>query len=349
MRAVALRHTVALFGMILCASTARAEAQVRIGVLGLFHPNQIVLQMLSGQTIVVAAHDTRVVLNGEAHRQRMVFRAQGDQVLADNRVATEWIAAARDGASTRFLLSIPGKIHRVYVGKLSITARHGELSALVTMDIETAVLSIVAAEMPANAPLEALKAQAVVARSFLSSGSRHAGYDFCDTTHCQFLRSPDDANPHVLKAVKATHGEMLAYKQKPFPAMYSSRCGGDTLSLRELGMDSGDGYPYYAVQCRWCRQHPVQWQSRLATTAEPPPSRNERARIAQSRQWGWSAIPGSAFTAEQDAHGLLISGHSIGHSLGMCQFGAIGMAAAGADYRSILAHYYPNTELTSLR
>jgi stage II sporulation protein D len=246
-------------------------------------------------------------------------------------------------------LSVPGKIVRTYDGKLTVTAHHGELVAVVTMDIETAVTSVVAAEMPARAPLEALKAQAVVTRSFLSAGSRHSEYDFCDTTHCQYLRSPEDASRRAVEAVNATRGIILAYQQKPLAAMYASRCGGETHSLRDLGMNAGEGYPYYGVRCKWCREHPVRWQSRIQTTEEPPKAGNEAARIEHAREWGWSAIPGSTFTVEKDEQGLRIIGHSLGHGVGMCQYGAIGMAAAGADFRSILAHYYPNTSLIQLR
>lgn len=71
-------------------------------------------------------------------------------------------------------------------------------------------------------------------------------------------------------------------------------------------------------------------------------------RIAQARQWGWSAIPGSDFTATEESAGWRLEGHSVGHGVGMCQLGATGMAAVGVGFRQILAHYYPNTELISL-
>jgi len=110
-------------------------------------------------------------------------------VTADGQSAERFVVTARDGSPVPFELAVPGKLRRVYRGRLTLTAHNGVLLAVVSMDRETAVASIVAAEMPASAPLEALKAQAVVARSFLVAGGRHVGYDFCDTTHCQFLRS----------------------------------------------------------------------------------------------------------------------------------------------------------------
>ena len=107
-----------------------------------------------------------------------------------------------------FRLTVPGKIHRVYRGRLTIdsAARNGELLAVVSMDRETAVASIVAAEMAESSPMEALKAQAVATRSFLAAGARHQDFDFCDTTHCQFLKSPPPLDEPGLSAVAGHAG-----------------------------------------------------------------------------------------------------------------------------------------------
>jgi stage II sporulation protein D len=348
MRLTAARFTVMVAAVAVSSLTGRAQSEVRFGVLGLFHPSTLTIQASGDRALSVTGANKTFVLSNRGQR-RVVLHADGDHVIVEQTSASTWEAAARDGSKARFELAVPGKIVRLYEGKFTVTARHGELIAVVTMDVETAVTSVVAAEMPADAPLEALKVQAVVTRSFLSSGSRHSEYDFCDTTHCQFLRSSVDASRSAADAVNATRGLVLAYQQRPLAAMYASRCGGQTHSLRDLGMDPRDAYPYYGVRCKWCREHPVRWQSRIQTTEEPPKAGSEPARIEHAREWGWGAIPGSSFTAEKDEQGLRISGHSVGHGVGMCQFGAIGMAAAGADFRSILAHYYPNTELMQLR
>ena len=344
MRFSAAPRALILAAIAVSGSLAYAQTEVRFGVFGLFHPNTLTLQAVGDGVVSVQGSNKTFVLSTPERRQ-IVLRADGDRVLAQGRPARQWAATARDGSRVRFQLSVPAKIHRIYEGKLIVTAHHGELIPVVTMDVETAVVSIVAAEMPVGAPVEALKAQAVATRSFLASGSRHTEFDFCDTTHCQYLRSPEDASARVTEAVRATRGMILAYQQQPLPAMYASRCGGQTHTLQQLGMNSGSGYPYYAVRCDWCRQHPVRWQTRIENNGDIPRAGNEPARIAQARQWGWSALPGNTFTVKKEEHGLLITVQNVGHGVGLCQFGAIGMAAAGADYQSILAHYYPNTEL----
>jgi len=342
--------------ILLAVLPASAQQELRFGVLGLFHPRELILQPEDSQVLSVAAQEGAktppITLNGETGHQQIVFRAEGDRVVAGDRSAGSWSAAARDGGAAAFRLTVPGKFHRVYSGRLTIAARKGELLAVVAMDRETAVASIVAAEMAESAPTEALKAQAVATRSFLAAGPRHLDFDFCDTTHCQFLKSPPLATSRVTAAVEATRGLVLAYQGKPLAAMYSSRCGGQTRSLRDVGLRDastvpGDTYPYYSVRCQWCRRHPATWQSKIGASGEPPKPGDERRRIAQARQWGWSAIPGSDFTATADSAGWRLEGHSVGHGVGMCQFGAAGMAASGAGFRDILSHYYPNTQLIS--
>jgi stage II sporulation protein D len=329
-------------------TSAVCQTNVRIGVLSLFHPKELILEQAGSQTLSVIAGPAHLVLNGEPGHRQLRIKAGEDSVLLRGITSSRCSVERRDGSPVRFRLTVPGKLRRTYEGKLIIEAHHGVLTAVVSMETERAVASIVAAEMPATAPIEALKAQAVVARSFLMGGKRHVDFDFCDTTHCQLLRSPDAVTDRIAQAVRATRGLVLGWRGRTIAAMYSSRCGGQTHSLSEVGMNPGDDYPYYSVECRWCREHPVRWETRITNATAIPKSSNESARIARARQWGWGALPGSVFTAKETPEGLSIEGHSIGHSLGMCQFGAVGLANEGADFRYILAHFFPNTTLTSL-
>lgn len=346
-----MRHGVCIFALLASSPlvVAQSAGDVRIGVLGLFHSQQVILEPASSQPVLVsAAGAAPFVLNGEAGHRSLTFRADGDRILAGNVPAPSWSATARDTTASEFRLSIPGKIRRVYEGRLTILTRNGDLVLVVAMDRETAVRSIVAAESAPNTPMEALKAQAVVTRSFLAAGPRHSDFDFCDTTHCQFLRSPPAAGSSVSRAVAATRSLVLFWRGKPLAAMYSSRCGGRTRSLRDVGMNPGDGYPYFSVRCPYCLRHPVHWRSRIEGSAPAPRSDNERQRIAEARQWGWSAVPGSQFTVDRDRDQWVIEGHSVGHGVGLCQYGALGMASSGANFREILRHYYPNTEMVAL-
>jgi hypothetical protein len=149
-----------------------------------------------------------------------------------------------------FVLEIPGVIRRHYSGTLMITSTGLLLRPIVRMDREVAVSSIAGAELPAHGtPVQALAAQALASRSFLCAAAatpRHADAQFCDTTHCQFLRAPAPANSAVERAVRLTNGLVLSAGTSVIPAHYSAACGGHTDNA-EL-----DHYRYRSVVCEAC-------------------------------------------------------------------------------------------------
>jgi hypothetical protein len=218
-----------------------APAQVvQIGVFSLFHPVELRVSPVSS-AVLLSIGDTRVILEGRQSRTISLAR-----ILAPVRVS------APDGSDTDFRLSIPGKIERQFHGTLTVQGGDHKLIAVVAMDREVAVASVVAAEMPLSTPKEALRAQAVVARSYYAAaGPRHDAFDFCDSTHCQFLRQRPPPSQDAFQATRETSGLLLTYLGKPIAALYSASCGGQTRSLE----DAGPGYPYFAVPCDFCRRH----------------------------------------------------------------------------------------------
>jgi len=207
-------------------------AAVTIGVFRLFHPVEFDVQPVRGSVLVMESDGrTRVLENRETAEVRGAAKIAG-----------------RGGGETDFILSVPGKIRREFRGLLEIREQEGHLLAIVKMDLETAVASIVAAEGP-GAPMEELKAQAIVARSFLlAAHGRHHGFDFCDTTHCQYLRQAPPSASASRRAQEATKSLALVYEGRIIPALYSANCGGHTRSLAEAGWRV-EGYPYFAVDC----------------------------------------------------------------------------------------------------
>jgi peptidoglycan hydrolase-like amidase len=230
------RKSLALLAFSLLSASAET---VQIGVFSLFRPTELRLSPVSG-SLLVTTGDARVILEGRQTRTISLAR-----ISAPVRVS------AQDGTDTDFRLSIPGKIERQFHGILIVQAGDHKLIAVVAMDREVAVASVVAAEMPPSTPMEALKAQAVVARAyFAAAGPRHDGFDFCDTTHCQFLREWPLPSEDAFQATRDTGGLVLAYLGKPLAALYSASCGGQTRSLD----DARSGYPYYSVPCDFCRR-----------------------------------------------------------------------------------------------
>jgi stage II sporulation protein D len=246
------------------------------------------------------------------------------------------------------VLSIPEKISRRYHGVLELKAAAGMLFPVVQMDLETAVASVVQAESAPDTPLEALKAQAVATRSYFSAArGRHRNFDFCDTTHCQFLREPPLPDRNAARAAAATRGLVLAYQEHIVAAMFTRSCGGHTRTPQEVGL-SGHAYPYFRAVCDYCLSHPARWVRRVSQTdVLDLRERGEASRLEMDRRRGWSAVPSNNFTAHSDARGVVLEGMGEGHGIGLCQAGAKAMAQSGAAYQEILEHYYPNTTLVN--
>jgi peptidoglycan hydrolase-like amidase len=206
---------------------------VAICVFSLFHPVELEVQPARASILVV---------DQPGHRQTL----EGRSILKLTAQAT---VTGREGTETEFFLGIPGKIRREFHGRLEVRESDRHLLAIVTMELENAVASVVAAESPPFAALEARKAQAVVARSFLTAArGRHQGFDFCDTTHCQFLREAPVAGSLSAAAAAATRGQVLVYQGRVVAALYSANCGGKTRTLQDAGWNT-EPYPYFAIEC----------------------------------------------------------------------------------------------------
>jgi stage II sporulation protein D len=324
-----------------CASAG----DLRIGVFGLLHPQQLVITCPRGQMLVLSAGPRQISLSSGA--SALLYLVKG-QVRVQGRdesfLATEVRVAGIMAKGSDFLLSVPGKLARQYRGQLDVTCRIDELIAVVEMDLETAVASAVAAESVPGASLEALKAQAVATRSYyLASRLRHTQFDFCDTTHCQFLREAPPPQSLAAQAAAATRGLVLFYDGVPVPALFSGSCGGRTRTLAEIGLAPAP-YPYFSVACNYCLQHSPHWQARLeAAEAAGLASHSEASRLKLGRILGWDVVPGNNYDLQPQGNEVMVEGRGKGHGVGLCQLGAAWMARQGRSFQEILAFYYPST------
>jgi stage II sporulation protein D len=335
--------------VILGALNTHAQ-DVRIGVLDLFRTSEVTVSSPPGSAVILHIGNQELPLASSSSISRVTVRGRGPGLSvtygAQSTSAQTVVFTGRNGHSTEFVLSIPGKITRRYRGRLEIASNSGELIPVVTMDLETAVASVVAAEAIPGQPAESLKAQAVAARSYFVAGKgRHQNFDFCDTTHCQFLRSPPARASAAFKAAEQTRGLVLTFDSHVFAAMYTRSCSGRTHTPAQVGLSAGM-YPYYAVECVYCRQHPGRWHTGIsAQDAADLVPLNEASRLKVARKTGWSTVPSNDFTIRKTAAGVLLDGVGRGHGIGLCQAGSKAMAERGANFREILAHYYPNTIL----
>jgi len=264
---------------------------------------------------------------------------------------------------------------------LRISAQSGALLFVATLPIERYVEQVVAAESgPADSP-ESLKALAVVARSFaLQPRHGHAGFDVCDSTHCQFLRWR--SSPQAHEAAQSTAGEVLWISNHRAEAFFHQNCGGRTAAASEVWPQRAGAGPatQKALLSRedpYCgRAGSPEWSTTLSraqltqalsaaglapsgwttlTVAQRGPSGRaailqigairtaaEDFRLAVGRALGWNQIRSNWFEISPQGENFHFHGRGSGHGVGLCQTGAAEMAGAGKNDREILAQYFPN-------
>ncbi|MDI6869780.1 MAG: stage II sporulation protein D [Bacillota bacterium] len=271
-----------------------------------------------------------------------------------------------------------------------------------TLALEDYLVGVVAAEVPALFEPEALKAQAVAARTYTVRVMRKYGGMGCaehpeadistDPRRGQAWASSSELRrkwgfwPYfrlwrrVTRAVEETRGEILTYDGQPIAAVYSSTCGGRTENSEDVW---GTYVPYLrSVPCSWDRESPRYSETRLFTRAELEQrlgvsleavpalagkagrepmviletgvsGRVREAMVGGKRFSGVELrtkldLRSTRFTWRQRGSGVEITTIGNGHGVGLCQYGANGLAKLGRSYREILSYYYPGTVLQKL-
>jgi stage II sporulation protein D len=250
-------------------------------------------------------------------------------------------------------------------------------NSVVELRLEDYVARVVSGEMPARFPPEALKAQAVAARSYALTRkleARAAGrpHDLGAGVLSQVLAERPSAAARA--AAEATAGEVLVSGMEPVEAYFHAACGGRTESgAAALGRD----LPYLApVTCGRCDDAPrVRWTARfdaralakaaglsgeataLRVVSRTATGRAERVEIVAHgrtvalaasdlrQRLGYSTLPSLAFDVREKGGEFALEGRGQGHGAGLCQWGAAGLAREGKDHREILRHYYPGAEV----
>lgn len=267
-----------------------------------------------------------------------------------------------------------------------ILMRHND-GTVSEMELEHYLVGVVLAEMPAYFEEEALKAQAVVARTYTLKtctwGGKHGDGSICtDWQCCQAYRSVLDylqqggtgeSADKVRKAVADTAGQVLTYEEDLIEATYFSCSGGITEDAHAVW---GTDYAYLrsvpspGEENASCFTDTVsfdlqQFQERLGIsltgTADQwfGPVTYTTGKGVATMQIGGTEFAGTQlrnllglrstlFEMEAAEDEIRIHTKGYGHRVGMSQYGADAMAVNGSTYDEILAYYYQGTELTDM-
>ena len=233
-------------GVGLCLATLPAVAdsgesiRVRVGLVGLAAP--VVLGASSSQAPlrISGSLEMPVAMFQPDEGGRIVcVSPDGTRTSLEGPVAVEIASPGQGAARPLIWVGQPGYVYRGQF-ELACAAKSGEMHVINILDLEDYVAGVVPYEIGAGAPFEALKAQAVVARTeAVALGGRHdeEPFDTCSSTHCQVYRgaAAELDRPDVRRAVDSTRGEALFYNGRPAPgAKYHACCGGITESAGAL-------------------------------------------------------------------------------------------------------------------
>ncbi len=263
---------------------------------------------------------------------------------------------------------------------LTVRDRAGEARQ---MSLEEYLTGVVLAEMPADFEPEALKAQAVVARTYTRKrmeGSKHEGAAVCmDSGCCQGFRSQAEylaeggqqkAVEKVRAAVEATDGLVLRYGGQLIDATYFSCSGGSTEDavavwgqdvpyLQAVDSPGEEDAPRFTDSVTFS---PAELAQKLGLPAggDPqdwfgPVTYTDGGGVATMTVRGQTftgvqlrsklGLRSTAFQVRVSEAAITITTRGFGHRVGMSQYGAQAMAAEGSTFGEILAHYYTGAEL----
>ncbi len=266
-------------------------------------------------------------------------------------------------------------------GNLKIMVRGGGLSLINDVDLEEYIKGVVPAEMSPGWHPEALKAQAVVARTYALYQrmlNRSREYDLVATVQDQVYQGRRGVDHRVQEAVESTRGIAVAYQNEPIYAAFSSTAAGPTEDAmnvwsKDLPYLKGVDCPFDVDAPRYHWRAVLKVQdlentfrrqgvdvgaiASLTPFAYSRAGRVTKLRILHShgelilrgedfrRLVGYSVIPSTQFDVESMGWEIALSGRGAGHAVGLCQWGAKEMAEHGYPYTTILAYYFPGTEL----
>ncbi len=272
-----------------------------------------------------------------------------------------------------------------YAGTLEILKNGDGLAVVNELPLEEYVAGSLKAEIPDTWPMEALRAQAIVARTYAAYhrqlNAAKPYHIVASTANQQFAGRVAGSSP-VWDAVRETAGQVLLWEGELFPAFYHTDDGGYTEEPRVV-FAAGNLPALKSVRCEIASGPHFYWNLDLrladlseilrrggittvgAVTGIDVAERSQTLRVLEvvvrgargaarlkgtdlRRLIGYDTLKSTLFAVAVDGEYARFSGRGWGHGVGMCQWGAKGMAEQGHTSTQILAYYYAGATLSTL-
>ncbi|MFH1478997.1 MAG: SpoIID/LytB domain-containing protein [Candidatus Omnitrophota bacterium] len=274
--------------------------------------------------------------------------------------------------------------NRQFRGEIDIIRKDdGKLMVINHIDVEEYLYGVLYHEVSHRWPIEVLKAQAIAARTYAlyqKFTTTNKYFDLTSDVYSQMYGGRTSETYITRKAVNLTMGEVLTYEGKVFPAYFHATCGGSTASSNSIW--SIDLLPLRGVKCAYCEFSPhYAWKKDFKSIdieaslkkagydltivsidiLKRDPSGRVLEMVIKGKDKlvkldgnkfrlivGPDLIRSADFNVKVSGKYIFFDGKGWGHGVGMCQWGAYGMAKEGWRSEEILEYYYPASKLIRL-
>ncbi|MDR2396126.1 MAG: SpoIID/LytB domain-containing protein [Endomicrobium sp.] len=276
---------------------------------------------------------------------------------------------------------------QAYNGYLCIKKLKNKMTVINVLAIEEYLKGVLPREVGASWPIEALKSQAVISRTYtIANFNKHKdqGFDLCSTTHCQVYGGLSHHTHLTNQAVNETNREVLTYKDKVIQAVFHATCGGHTDSPEYVW--NWQDIPHYLKgrKCGYCNNAPyITWEQvldehfineklsqnnkigkikKINIKGKTSAKAAKEVEIVHSKgsinlnayqfrilvdPWKIKSHTFESIKVKNDK--IYFKGKGWGHKVGLCQEGTKGMAQKGKTYKKILLYFYPKTKIETIK
>ncbi|ULP73556.1 hypothetical protein BDGGKGIB_03210 [Nodularia sphaerocarpa UHCC 0038] len=269
---------------------------------------------------------------------------------------------------------------RWYRGRTLVVPTDKGLDAVNWVDLEEYLYSVIGGEMDSGWPQEALKAQAIAARTYAlykrNEQRNNPTYDLgASPDRWQIYKGVISESPTIYSAVDSTAGKVLTHNNQIILSVFHACSGGHTENVEDVWgnplayLRAVQDYDQNISACNWERSFsPNEISSRISgvgnvtemiAEAHSPFRSVKTLRIVGDK--GTRVLKGeevrtalklrsTRFNITKGANGsFVLQGLGFGHGLGMSQWGAYNLARQGANHLQILGHYYQGVALTPIQ
>lgn len=286
---------------------------------------------------------------------------------------------------TLFIKEDISKIKFIFTEEQKVRVKQTDNNKIIEIPLEEYIMGVIAGEMPLSFEEEALKAQAVAARSYVLKKIEQNyknDYDVVDTVLNQVYlddetlknKWQDTYNEKIEKIKKVvldTKGEYLTYNGEVIEAFFFSTSTGYTENCEEVFIEK---LPYLkSVESHYDEISPVYETQNIfslnnfykklnlkysdlidlnilktTSTGRIKKIKINGVEFTGSEVANKLQIRSSFFEIKQNGNEVIVNTKGYGHGVGMSQYGANGMAKEGYNYEQILKHYYTDVEISKI-